>query len=395
MKPVLYYPGETNFKTNGIGTLSETISCKITEERNGAYELEMTYPANGRYYNEIRRLSIIKAKANDDPNYPYQLFQVYKISRPLNGQVVINAEHVSYRLSYLVVKPYKAEGAQNAIQGIASHTVGKCPFSFWTDNDSTSTFQQVLPLSARSILGGVEGSMIDKYKGELEWDNFNVKLWKNRGADRGVVLRYGKNITDITQEESIEETVTSICPYWEDQQGDVLTLPEYVLDSDYVSSYPSKRIKLVDFSSDFENKPTVEKLRSRAQKYIKDNDVGIPKISINVSFIDLYKSEEYKDREFKEQIKLCDTVHVIFEPLGIMAKAKIIQTVFDVLLERYESFEVGSAKPELGETIKKIVKSDGAFIKNTTNITYNTSGEGIVSDATPLSNLEIEAALSG
>ena len=235
--------------------------------------------------------------------------------------------------------------------------------------------------------------MIDTFKGELEWDNFNIKLWKNRGADRGVVLRYGKNITDITQEESIEDTYTSVCPYWEDQEGDVLTLPEYIIDSEYASAYANKRIQLLDLSSDFESKPTVEKLRKRAEKYIKDNDVGIPKISIEVSFVDLYQTDEYKDKEFHEEIKLCDTVHVIFEPLGILAKAKVIETVYDVLLERFESFKVGNAKVDLGDTIKKIVKADGSFVKKTTVINYSPSGEGNA-DISPLSNFDIEAALS-
>ena len=393
MKPILYAPGETNFKTNGIGTLYDTISCKVTEERNGAYELEMTYPANGRYYDDIKKLSIIKVKVNNNDLYPYQLFQVYSISRPISGEVEIHAEHISYRLSYMIVKPYKAIGAQEAMSSIPRYTVGACPFTFWTDKDVTSTYQQVLPLTARSILGGVEGSMIDTFKGELEWDNFNIKLWKNRGADRGVVLRYGKNITDITQEESIEDTYTSVCPYWEDQEGDVLTLPEYIIDSEYAGAYANKRIQLLDLSSDFDSKPTVEKLRKRAEKYIKDNDVGIPKISIEVSFVDLYQTDEYKDKEFHEEIKLCDTVHVIFEPLGILAKAKVIETVYDVLLERFESFKVGNAKVDLGDTIKKIVKADGLFVKKTTVINYSPSGEGNA-DISPLSNFDIEAALS-
>ena len=204
MIPILYSVNEKEYLTEGLGALSDAISCYVTEERNGMFELEMQYPVEGIHFEQISHSAQIMADAAD--GVTGQIFRVYKITKPLNGIVTIKAQHVSYQMSHIPVDPFTANTAAEALQGLKLHAVEDCPFEFWTDKSTTATYKQTIPESIRARLGGQAGSILDVYGGEYEWDNYTIKLHAKRGNDNGVVLRYGKNITDITQEENIENT---------------------------------------------------------------------------------------------------------------------------------------------------------------------------------------------
>lgn len=350
MIPILYSPTETIFTTNGLGGLSDCISCEVTEERNGAYTMEIVYPIDGLHFDDIAHSSIIKAIPSDGATE--QLFRVYKISKPLNGKVTIEAEHISYQLSFIPVSPFTASNCAGALSGLVNHSMEANPFTVWTDKETSATYKQALPNSFRAQLGGVQGSILDVYGGEYEFDNYTVKLHASRGADNGVTLRYGKNITDIKQEENIENTITGICPYWTDSDGNTVTGDiQYAEGAD---NFPYKRTVVMDFSSDYENQPTKAELEAHARSYISSNRVGVPRISIDVSFIALWQTEEFKNIANLERVKLCDTVTVEFEKLGISAKAKVVETVYDVLKERYTSIEIGESRTDLASTLSEM-----------------------------------------
>lgn len=343
MIPTLYSPTETNFTSNGLGGLADCISCEVTEGRNGAYTMQTVYPIDGLHFSDIAHSSIIKAIPSDGAKE--QLFRVYKISKPLNGKVTIEAEHISYQLSFIPVSPFTASNCAGALSGLVSHSMEANPFTVWTDKETSAMYKQTLPASFRSRLGGVQGSILDVYGGEYEFDNYTVKLHASRGADNGVTLRYGKNITDIKQEENIENTITGICPYWTDSDGNTVTGDiQYAEGAD---NFPYKRTVVMDFSGDYQDKPTKAELEAHARSYISSNRVGVPRISIDVSFIALWQTEEYKNIANLERVKLCDTVTVEFEKLGISAKAKVVKTVYDVLKERYKSIEIGESRTDL------------------------------------------------
>ena len=350
MIPILYSPAETNFTTNGLGGLADCISCEVTEERNGAYTMQIVYPIDGLHFSDIAHSSIIKVIPSDGATE--QLFRVYKISKPLNGKVTIEAEHISYQLSFIPVSPFTASNCAGALSGLVNHSMETNPFTVWTDKETSATYKQTLPASFRSQLGGVQGSILDVYGGEYEFDNYTVKLHASRGADNGVTLRYGKNITDIKQEENIENTITGICPYWTDSDGNTITGDiQYAEGAD---NFPYKRTVVMDFSGDYQDKPTKAELEAHARSYISSNRVGVPRISIDVSFIALWQTEEYKNIANLERVKLCDTVTVEFEKLGISAKAKVVETVYDVLKERYTSIEIGESRTDLASTLSEM-----------------------------------------
>ena len=354
MKPILFDKSATTFTTNGLGRLN-FISCTVTEERNGQYILEGTIAEDELHASSLEMGSIIVAKPNQTS--ALQAFRVHKLVKPINGIYEIAAQHISYQLSFIPTMPFSITAASTAcnstLQALKSNAAESCPFTFWTNVTTVSSYKQTAPASIRSRLGGVEGSVLDQFGGEYEWDNYTIKLHSARGVQTpSVTLRYGKNITDLNQEEEINNVITGVCPYWMDSEGgNVVTLPEKTVDSSTASSYPYKRTIPLDLSSDWEEAPTQAQLRARAQAYVNSSGIGIPKVNIKVSFVNLADTEEYKDVAALQAVSLCDYVAVQFEKLGISTQAKVVKTVYNVLLDRYDSIEVGSLRSSLAETI--------------------------------------------
>ena len=350
MKPVLYDKSASSFTSNGKGTL-DFISCQITEERNGIFELEAEISESAYHASEIEMNSFIKAKVPDQSDD--QLFRVYKITKPLKGIYKIQAQHKTYQLSFIPSMPFSVTASSSAcsqaLAGLKTNAAESCPFNFSTDVTTVAAFGIGQPTSIRSALGGIQGSVLDRFGGELKWNNDNVSLLRNRGTiDPEVTLRYGKDIIDINQEENISQTITGVVPFWEDSDGaNLVTLPEKVVDSQYASAYPFKRTVVLDCSQDFEQQPTQAALRDHAQAYVNANGVGIPKVSIKVSFINL-KTEIANSLQ---EVKLCDRIGVVFEKLGINTTAQVVKYIYDVLKERYVSIEVGTIKQTLASTI--------------------------------------------
>ena len=337
--PRLYPPTATAWDTNGLGALSDCISCVVEETLNGPFELEMQYRLNGLHYADITLRSLILAKPN--PTARPQPFRVYKISRPINGVVTINAQHLSYDLSGIVIEPFNAPSLASALDGMKTNAVTENPFEYETDKTVISDFVVSYPSSARSLVAGQRGSLLDTYGGELEFDRYQVKILAHRGKDNGVTIRYGKNMTDVSQEEDGSGVYTGVYPYWySEEEGSA------DLGSSYVpveGEFDFTRILLLDLTEEFENKPTAEELTQKAQEYISNHDPGVPTISTTVSW--------YQSKDFVENVNLGDVVGVYFSRLGISAKAKIVKTRYNALQNRYESVDIGSVRSSIAGTI--------------------------------------------
>lgn len=346
MNPILFPASATTFNTNGIGRL-KCVSCEVTEERNGAYELEAEISVDTEHYADIVHSAIIAVIPFDGGSI--QAFRIYKITKPLGNTFTVYARHISYQLTNIPARPFTATSASDALAGFKTNAMEACPFTFWTDKTTRATYNQTRPESIRARLGGQQGSILDVYGGEYEWDNWTVKLWNNRGADNHVTLRYGKNIIDLKQEENIENTITGIVPYWCSE--DSVQYYNGVVEADTAENFPYKRTVPYDFSEDFESEPTPQELKARAERYIIRNQIGIPAINITVNFVALWQTEEYKDVLPLQRVNLCDYVTIEFEKLGIQAKAKVIKTVYDVLNERYSSISLGEARTDLASYI--------------------------------------------
>lgn len=347
MIPILYDSKETQFLHRGIGSLSDAQKCTIQEERNGAYELFMIYPLSGIHYKDIQLRSIIVAKPN--PKDVPQPFRVYRISKPMSGRVSIYAQHISYDLGGIGLSPFTAASAQEAMVAIKSNSIGTNPFTFGTDKATQSTMTLKTPSTVRTVLGGIQGSIIDVYGGEWKFDGYSAYLYNQRGANTGVTVRYGKNLVDLKQEENCSEVCTSVYPYWTDGT-DVVTLQEKLLK---VPNSPTdyQKVSPLDLSERFESKPTEDELRAATVSYVKSNSLGIPKVSLKISFIDLSKTAEYKEIAPLESIALCDTVTVFFEKLGVKTTAKITEYEYDTLLEKYIEVSLGDKRGSIADTM--------------------------------------------
>lgn len=527
MNPILFAPSATSFTTNGLGRLSDAVSCKVIEELNGQYELEMTYPVSGRLFSSIVYSSIIVAKPFQNGNL--QAFRIYKISKPMKGLVNIYARHISYQLNHIPCSSFSGQSCAQVMAAIPTAVAEYCPFTFstditenrtslsknlvaslddndddiphynpnavynvndyckyvdvvyrctvaittpepwnskhWTrssvvrvgilscyiDNngrfvdsdpdtsvcvwvkcekskqysiskllggcftiascthvptegdtvlnikkvpterkttytttanaeylviycyrksiDGEARYENILnslsvraigtyswmlyePKCIRSFLLGTDDNSIQAiYGGEYEWDNYNVKLWQNRGSDKGVKIRYGKNLIDLTQEENIENTITGIYPIWKND-GTVVELTEKVLHAANASLYPYYRTVIQDFTSDFDEMPTEEDLREYAQLFIQNESIGVPEVSLTVNFVNLSDTLEYNKIDSLQTVNLGDLVTVEFPDLDVNAKQKVTKTEFDVLADRYTSVTIGDLEKKIDKTLE-------------------------------------------
>ena len=347
MIPILFESTETEFSSNGLGRLADCLSCTVTEERNGIYECQLKYPITGAMYPQIREGRII-AVIHDDA-HDVQPFDIYGRSAPINGVATFYAHHISYRLSNVILKPVSASTCVAALAAIPSHTYNPCPFTFWTDKSVTAKWTVQVPSAVRAVLGGQAGSILDVYgTGDFEFDRWAVKLHLDRGADNGVAIRYGVNLTDLTQDVDTSSAYTAIVPYWLGPEGELVTLPEGYVAREDMAVVPVP----LDLSSEWEEAPTVEQLRDKATARLASSQAWLTQENIRISFVDLAHAGEYGDVAALQRVSLCDRVSVYYGDMDVEAvRAKVIRTVFNVLTEMYDEIELGDPKTTLAQTI--------------------------------------------
>lgn len=379
MIPILFNKLETEFLTNGLGRLSDCISCVVTEERNGIFECELQYPITGVHYSDIQMGRLVYV-THDDTKEP-QPFEIYKRSAEIRGIVTFYAHHVSYRLKDVTVRPFEAGSCAAALNGIADNAINWNPFTFWTDKTTVANYKSETPRNARAMLGGEENSILDVFGGgDYEFDGFTVKLHAQRGVDSGVVIAYSKNMTDLKAEESLEGTYNAVVPYWLDSEGNIVTLPEEMiiysgLDPviDFLTDHNGVIIRThegepievayelvqavpMDLSDAFEEAPTAEQLRNEARRRFEQSQAWLPDETIDVNFVQLWQTEEYKNYAALQRVRLCDTVSVYYKKLGVEAvKKKVVKTVYNVLLDRYDSIELGTPSVSLAQAIQRTI----------------------------------------
>lgn len=347
MNPIIFDKNETSFSHNGYGRLFP-ISCKVEEERNGRYEAELEVTDSDKHYGDIELGSILGLKVSDGST---QLFRIYKINKIVDDVIRINAAHISYDLSYIPVAPIQnALGIQEALTRWKSNSLVSNPFNIDTDIVSEAAYSMNHPLSARAYLGGTEGSFLDKWHGEYEFDNYDVFLHESRGSNNGITIRYGKNLTSLEDEESIEDSADGILPYWTDGRF-------YVMGSIARKSQGNK-ILSIDVSADItleegQTMPTVEEVNSKGAKYLTALVTG-SKQNIRVSW--------YEDNSISD-VQLCDIVNVIYDPYSINVEMKVTKTIWNVLEEHYEEVELGE--------YRSFVKTLSEMSTDISNLKYN------------------------
>ncbi|MBQ6445377.1 MAG: phage tail protein [Clostridia bacterium] len=355
MIPVLYGPTEKRFTSRGLGPLPDASMAHIEEVRLGEYELEMEYPVTGLHFDELQYGNVIKAR---NAYLGEQPFDIYYISKPMSGIVTVRARHISYRLNKKVLTPCSSSSAAGAMSAIETHILDGSDFTFWTDKSTQANWAVTEPKNVRAALGGTEGSILDVFGGEYEWDGFTVKLHGNRGTDNGVSIRFGKNLLDLVAELDASDVVTACVPYYTASDG-TCVYGSKVKSSAWSSV--NDLVTVMDMKEYFtapegaaENwTPTTAAMEETALSLMEQRLVYQATQHLKVDFALLSQSKEYAHLAALERVNLCDYVTVAHPGMGIDVKVKVIKTVWDVLADRYDSIELGEPTARLSETLFK------------------------------------------
>lgn len=348
MTPVLYPASETAFTSNGLGRLSDAASCEVTEELNGAFELEITYPPEGAHAPEIVEGAIIMAP--HDESGDMQPFRVYRRADVIDGVFTAYARHLAYDLTRIPVMPYTAASCSAALTGLSGHVAVTCPFTFSTDIVKTGSFVLEVPASAKAVLGDGEGSILGLFGGEVKYDRWAVSVLSRRGADKPVTIRYGKNMTGLEVVSEASAAYNAVVPYCKTQEGVVVCSPPVVAHGAYTDALP------LDLSDAFDYVPSPAQLQTAALSWLNEHQPWVAERAINVSFVELWQTEEYKNVAPLQTVVLGDGVTVTYSKLGVDADFRIVKTVFDVLRGRYAGITLGRESVTVATMISELIR---------------------------------------
>lgn len=333
----LFNKTDTVFTTQGIGPLHPT-RCEIAEELNGLYELEMELPITDAHYNDLSLQNIIVAKPN--PYEAAEPFRIYQISRPIGGIVTVNAAHISYDLSKYADKPFTASTLAQILSKLKTESIESCPFTFQTDKTATGlSYEITAPRSIRSLLAGSEDSILESFGGEWKFTKYTCYLYTERGQNRGVSIRYGKNMLDLKQEENCANVYSKLYPYWTDAEGNLVEVAGRTI----TINANGNGVLVHDMSSDFKEQPTPAELQTAAENYILSANLAVPIVSLDVKFTQTNLAAE--------TIYLGDTLAVAFPRLGVSTTARVVRTVYNAIIDRYEEIQVGDQAQTFAQTI--------------------------------------------
>lgn len=346
MIPILFDKAATSFNTLGIGALSDTVDCTVTEERNGAFSLDAKIPVDGEIADSINVGNLIVADAS--PSQKRQAFEIYDVKKSIDGYLNVKANHISYRLGFSVIRPFSVTGIQNVITRLntknGTNYVDDNAFTFYSDlTDSSSTFTLSDYRSVKALLGGSDGSILQKFGGCYKWDNFTVSLLGSRGQDNGVKLLYGKNLTALTAEYDLGQNPTACFGIW--TSDNTIVTGTQVKESTYRSLYPYRRTVVHDFTEQFDTQPTAAQLNTAAENWI--NGKGLPNVNLKASFV-------FIEEEEIGNVEIDDTVYVHVKSLDVDVTAKVIKTVYEPMKDRYKSVEVGNFRTSITDAIRSV-----------------------------------------
>ena len=345
MIPILFNSNETSFNNNGLGRLRSCIKCVVSEERNGIYECDFEVPVTAEDFNEIQIGRIIGVTHDDSGDI--QPFDIVSYTRPIDGIVSFHAVHISYRLSGQTTWSASVNSLEAAFN--LFRNIPNTPFVYRTDKSSTGYLACAdgIPRTVRSMLGGIEGSVLDTYGGEYEWDRWYVILHSARGTARDLTIRYGVNMLGYEETLDISGTYKSCVPYWTDGATTVIGNRQ-----DSSGSLVTGRGACVplDISDKFETKPTKAQVNAMGLAVMKSKNPTAPAQNIHVEFVRL-QDLGYEEYEALYDCRLCDTINVVFPSYNTKSRFKIVKTTWNVLEDRYESMELGDLSMSLSEAL--------------------------------------------
>lgn len=346
MTPILHEADVTSIGNYGLGALKDALSCTVSCEENGAYDLTLIYPMTGLHAELLAERRLISAAPSRYENR--QLFRIYRMTRPIDGKIQAYAHHISYDLNNCIVKPFTAASLSEAITKLKAGIVGDCPFDISASYDTEGTFSVSKPTTVRAaLLSSNSDNLASVYDGVWTFDGLSCVLRKKETVDRGVKIAYGLNLLDVTQEKNIEDVYTHVYPYWMSSEKNKYYDLEPIAASS-ITGY--RKIYPLDLTSYYQKAPSDASMKKTAHEFIQKNEIGKISVSLTVSYVQLEKCVEYTGSGQSGLILRGDTVEVRYLRLGVSATARITKTDYNALLERYDSLQVGDAKERLART---------------------------------------------
>ena len=373
---VLYQKNETDFTHNGLMVL-QPIEAVVTEEINGDYSLKLTMP---RGFSEIENEQIIKVPTPKTD----QLFRVYNSDVDMLGNPVFYARHIFYDLLDYFLEDTRPTG--NGALAISKILAGT-PFIGTSNIETVNTAYYQMMSPVKAILGA-DNAFITVWGGEVERDNFFVRIKKRIGADRSVSIRYRKNLTGLRLVTDLSNVATKIMPTGLREDGQtLLKLPEKYVESPLIGNYVNAKTTRIHYSDikiseEMSESQALEALRNTAKQEF-ENGIDKPQVTATVEFVPLQDTEEYKGFSVLEKVYIGDTVQIFHEDLKLELKTKVISYEFDALSKRYKKVILGNVNPKYGDTQRQYVKQQAkqtttaleqAIINATQLITGNSGG---------------------
>lgn len=353
----IYNSTETNFDNNGLGFLSDLMDANVVENLNGDMYLDFIYPIGGRNSEYIVENNIVKCNVSNDNE---QLFRIKRVVKTYT-QIEVYALHIFYDLldNFLLDTAPTNLNAQLFGQWILARTNFENNFTFQSSIIGNKSARYVRRNPVEAIMGDLDNSMTRLFNGEIERDNFTIKLLARRGEDNHVKLLFGKNIREIKITSDISNLYTRILPLG----FNGLMIPEVYVDSDLIDYYPTPRIAKVEFSNiKYDpNDETAYQTLEEAYEALRDavrelyaNGIDKPLINIKIDWLELSKTEEYKNFSALETVHLGDTITA--EILGLDYSTRIIRTTYNVLTDTIDTFEIGTISKTITNEINEVAK---------------------------------------
>ena len=358
---------KANIPSHLIGYLADTLSCKVTEERNGSYELILTYPVTGSLFEDILPGRCVMAKAHS--NGSDQLFRIYRTTKVLRGILTVYARHISYDLSGIDIATIGITPMTKTPAGWMLAMFRNTFFKGYSDITATNDLLANGLMSLRMLLGGVEGSVLDTFGGEFMFDNYEIYLNTARGSNKGMVVEYGKNLTDMNVDLNIDNVYTGIrpCARYYDSSGEEQTIVAPEISTGVTLGY--EWTKILDVTEmlglDSGATPTTAQITTAANAWLAEHPMGeVP--NITVSFVDAKTLQRSLPSPTPgggihpvveipyPGIDLCDTVTVRYVNFGISIQQKVVKTEYNTLLERYDSITLGSMAANLAGNVNDL-----------------------------------------
>lgn len=351
---ILYEKGTTDFSRNGLGYLNNVLNANITEELNGEYSLVFDYPLDELLSNELIEERIVKCKVSDGTQQCFIIKNVVKTYE----KMTITCSHLFYLLLTDLAEDIYPQNLSPKpfLDWIIARANYLLPFTTTSDISVQRSGRYIRKNLVEIILGEQENSMVNLFNLEIKRNNWNIALNSRIGADRGEKLLYGKNITGINITIDTNEMYTRIMPVGYDG----LLLPEKYVDADNINDYPYPKIGIFEFNDirydpNDENayqteEDAYEALRAAVEE-LYANGINQPKVNIKIDWLELSKTEEYKQYSNLERVELGDTIHA--QIFGLNYTTRVIKTIYNPLTDRVEKFEIGTVQPNYASQMNK------------------------------------------